>query len=1020
MATQEELRGYLKAAALELEKTRRRLNALEQRRNEPIAVVGMACRYPGGLNSPEDLWSAVAAGRDMASGLPTDRGWDRDNTPDSGVHGQGGLRVGGFVDGVTCFDTDFFHIDSAEALAMDPRQRMVLEPAWEAFERAGIDPSSVRGRDVGVYLGVMSNLGVVHHHSTAAEYPENIAPFLLTGNMPSVVAGRLSHFFGIEGPAVTLDTACSSSLVAIHEGVKSLRAGECSLVMAGGVTVIAAPTDLSGVLGQGHSAADGRCKSFAAQADGTGWGEGVGIVLLERLSDALKNGHPVRAVLRGSAVNHSGAANDLTTPSGLSQQSVIRQALANAGVDAAEVDVIEAHGTGTMLGDLIEAEALMATYGRKRPAEQPLWLGSIKSNITHTAAAAGVGGLIKMVEALSRGVIPPTLHVNEPAPYVDWQSGRIRLATETQPWPASDRPRRAGVSAFGMSGTNAHVIVEQAPEVVAAVDDSGDTRADNAGVVPWVVTARSARALQAQADRLVAHLERNPQARPLDIGLSLADTRAKFAHRAIIIGRGGDELRAGLRCLGADTASAAVMRGVAEGTGRTALLFAGEGTRRVGNQLYAQFPAYAAAFDEVCAHADEHLTIPLRDVWFAGGSDAAPPIERRDYAHFGLFALEVALFRLAQSFGLRPDFLTGCGLGEVAAAHAAGVWTLEDACSLVAQRGRLVESMHISVTHGAPVEVTAGFEGAARPQCFESALAEFGEVCRRVAYSPPRIDIVSAVTGRPIESDEVCSPEYWVEQFGADARLVDALFWARVEGRVENFLGIGPDSELTDLAKNRLAAAAGVSADIVATPLLQPGIDEGTSFVRGLATVYAQGASIDWVAAFAGSDARRVDLPTYAFQPQRCWLEPAARGDVLPVHAAPAPKAKVSGTGSAAQLHTATERALAAAIEQVLGATQVGSEDSFLALGGDSILSLKLAARLWSVSLPLTPQMIFEHPTVRQLAAALDVLVAGRDEKDGDTAVGAMVEKFNYQPMSLSGLSITELASLQASWPGSS
>jgi acyl transferase domain-containing protein len=1087
VASQDELHSYLRLAVLELEKTRRRLRDVEAKAREPIAIVGMACRYPGGLNSPDDLWRAVSEGRDLVSGLPTDRGWDIDglyklSDPNADLDDAPYVRAGGFVSDATEFDADFFGISLREAVIMDPQQRLVLESAWEVFERAGIDPSSVQGSDTAVFIGsVGSAVSGPVNVDIGAEDPDTFLSFLTTGQMSSMTAGRTSYFFGLQGPAATVDTACSSSLVAIHEAVQSLRSGECSLALAGGVTVMASPMAFLVLSAPGASSGDGRCKSFAAAADGAGWGEGVGILLLERLSDAQAKRHPVLAVVRGSAVNHDGGSNALRAPNGSAQHRVIRRALENAGVEAAEVDVVEAHSTGSPLGDLIEAETLMATYGQHRPEGRPLWLGSMKSNVTHTQAAAGVGGVIKMVEAMRHGVIPPTLHIDEPNPYVDW-SGGVQLATVAQPWPQKNGARRAGVSAFGLSGINAHLILEEAPEELPEADDATGPPGDNPlRVIPWVITAKSAEALTAQANRLVAHLEQKTDFRPVDIGLSLASTRAQFEHRAVIAGRDRDELLDGLRSLAAGKISPAVTHGVAGFSAKTAALFPGEGAQSVGigKQLYSSSSVYAHAFDEVCSVFDERMGTPLRDVVFAESESNAPPLlDQTVYAQPVLFAVEVALFRLAQSWGFRPDFVLGHSVGEVTAAYVAGLWSLADACGLVAERSRLMHSIlageaiamlsatateddvmpflrefddRVSIAAiNSPMSLTISGEGTAlaelaanleargvrttglrashafHPSCMDSVLPEFSQVCQQLGYHAPTIPVISGLTGKIVETALLSSPDYWIDQLKKPVRFMDAVRWARFQGGVNNFLEVGPGAELTSMTKNNVIDDDIHLSEVTAAPLLHhANVDENISFVSGLAAVYARGTPIDWAAGYVGSGARRVDLPTYAFQRKRLWLDHTVSGIVWPVGqgGAQLPKSKVRVREAFEPLVTDTERTLAAAIEQVLGVAQVGRTDEFLALGGDSIGAMQLAATMVKAGLPLAPMMIFEHPTVMQLAAALDDAIDQATDQaatEGDSrAVGSVEDDVAYEPMSMSGLSPTELATLEASWPTS-
>ncbi|MGW7090458.1 SDR family NAD(P)-dependent oxidoreductase [Streptomyces sp. NPDC054871] len=942
MAEEDKLRDYLKRLTADLRRTTRKLRELEEQRREPVAVVGMACRYPGGAHSPEELWELLRDGQDVISAMPANRDWHLDDhfDPDPGRPHTSYVREGGFLDDVSGFDAPFFGISPREALAMDPQQRLLLELAWESAERAGIDPHALRGTSTGVFVG--SN--PTEYGGLLGDAPASVGGHLLTGTVLSVLSGRLAYTLGLEGPAVSVDTACSTSLTAVHLAVQALRRGECAMALAGGATVFSTVGPFTEMSRQRVLAADGRCKAFGAGADGMGMAEGAGMVLLEPLGEARRRGHRVLAVIRGSAVNSDGSSNGLTAPSGRAQEKVIRAALADAGLSAADVDAVEAHGTGTELGDPIEAQALLETYGRGRGiSEAPLWLGSVKSNIGHTQAAAGVAGLIKLVLALGHDELPRTLHAHSPSPHIEWDPAALALLNEPVPWRENGRPRRAAVSAFGISGTNAHVIVEQAPaedERPASPDRIPASGPAGSGpALPWLVSGASADGLRAQAVRLAGHLRAHPEPGDDDVAHALATGRAALGHRAVLLGHDRHERLAQLDALGRGEPATGLVTGVRQ-TGRVAFLYPGQGSQRpgMGRELYTAFPEFAEALDEVCAALDEHLDVPVRDVLFAeAGTEQAALLDHTLYTQPTLFAVHTALTRLLRAWGIRPDHLIGHSVGELSAAHLAGVLPLPVAADMVATRAKLLHTLPAGTgmlavlsgpeplteylarhpraeiaAHNAPAATTLAGPSDVLDQvageltangirtrtlkvahAFHSAhtdpvLKAYGDHLAGLFAQHPLgvadIPVISNVTGATATTEQHHDPGYWARHIRMPVRFHQGVTDLLGHG-VTGFLELGPDTTLGPLVQAVLDGADPAADDpepVVVTSAQRRDRPEAPALLTAVARLQAHGTDVDWRPLFAGRDIRRVDLPAYAFQRRTYWLAPAAPSGTQP------------------------------------------------------------------------------------------------------------------------------------------
>ncbi|MFD3735980.1 beta-ketoacyl synthase N-terminal-like domain-containing protein [Streptomyces sp. NPDC058632] len=1033
--------------------------------DEPVAIVGMACRLPGDTVSPEALWALLSDGVDAVSGFPTDRGWNLDTLFDDDPEhpGTSYAREGGFLRDAAHFDAGFFGMSARESLATDPQQRLLLETAWEAVERARIDPLTLRGSRTGVFTGAM-----YHDYATGATDPSGELEGLLpVGTSAGALSGRISYTLGLDGPALTVDTACSSSLVALHLACRSLRSGESELALAGGVAVMATPTPFVGFSRLRGLSPDSRCKSFGEGADGAAWSEGAGLLLLERLSDARRNGHPVLAVIRGSAVNQDGASNGLTAPNGPAQRRVIRRALADAGLTAADVDAVEAHGTGTPLGDPIEAQALLDTYGRERPEGRPLWLGSVKSNLGHTQAAAGVTGVMKMVLALEHGVLPRTLHADTPSSKVDWSPGTVRLLSEAQEWPAGDgRPRRAAVSSFGISGTNAHLVLEEAPveaEVGAGAAPPGRTEGGEGAasgsrevVVPWLVSARDAAALRGQARRLAGYAEAHPEIPARDIAYSLLTTRSLHCRTAVLTGADRAALMAAAAGFARGDVAGAVGRSAGGGSLEPAFVFTGQGSQRpgMGRALAAAFPVFDAALREVCAELDPLLERPLTSVMWAGpDSEEAGLLHGTGYAQPALFAFQVALYRLLASWGLTPARLVGHSVGEIAAAHVAGVLSLPDACTLVTARGRLMQSLPpggamvavrcseddvlpwlegraqdiaVAAVNGPRSVVLSGADGpltelageltaaghktrrlvvshAFHSPLMEPMLAAFRETVASLSFAGPGLPLISGVTGRPLTAEEARDPGHWMRHARETVRFADAV-GRLADAHTGVYVELGPEAALTPMVDECLEERSGRREPgtlPLVEPLLRGGEDEERAVLAAAVRLHAHGLPVDWRAVLPG--ARVVPLPTYAFQHESYWLASVPAGTVAvaspdtvgAADTAPVLAERLAGLTDAERVAFVTDLVrgeLAAVVGGELP-PDAGPGLAFTEFGVTSVTAVELRNRLTAVTgVRLPPTLVFDHPS----PAAVARLVCDTLQQSGPVRVrdaGTLVDE---------------------------
>lgn len=989
--------------------------------NEPVAVIGVGCRFPGDIDGPERLWDFLTEKKCAITAYP-DRGFTNAGTF---------AESGGFLKDVAGFDNRFFDIPPDEALRMDPQQRLLLEVSWEALEHAGIIPESLRLSRTGVFVGV-SSTDYVRLVSASAQQKSTI--WDNTGGSSSIIANRISYFLDIQGPSIVIDTACSSSLVAVHLACRSLSTWDCDIALVGGTNVLISPEPWGGFREAGILSQTGCCHAFDKSADGMVRGEGCGVIVLQRLSDARLEGRRILAILTGSAVNQDGKSNGIMAPNPSAQIGVLENACKSARVDPLEIGYVEAHGTGTSLGDRIEAHALGMVFGRKRPGSGPLMIGSIKPNIGHLEGAAGIAGLIKAVLMVERGSLLPSGGFTEPNPAIPFTELGLRVVDELQEWPVvAGRPRRAGVSSFGFGGTNAHVIVEEAGSVGAdTVSGRADVGGSGGGVVAWVISGKTASALAAQAGRLGRYVRARPALDVVDVGYSLVSTRSVFDHRAVVVGQTRDELLAGLAGVVAGRPEAGVVCGVGKPAGKTAFVFAGQGSQwlGMGSELYAAYPVFAEALDAVVDELDRHLRYPLRDVIWGHDQDL---LNTTEFAQPALFAVEVALYRLLMSWGVRPGLVLGHSVGELAAAHVAGALCLPDAAMLVAARGRLMQalpaggamfavqaredevapmlghdvsiaavngpaSVVISGAHDAVSAIADRLRGQGRrvhrlavAHAFHSALmepmiAEFTAVAAELSVGLPTIPVISNVTGQLV-ADDFASADYWARHIRAVVRFGDSVRSAHCAG-ASRFIEVGPGGGLTSLIEASLA-----DAQIVSVPTLRKDRPEPVSVMTAAAQGFVSGMGLDWASVFSGYRPKRVELPTYAFQHQKFWLAPApsvsdptAAGQI---GASDGGAELLASSGFAARLAgRSADEQLAAAIEVVCehaaavlgrdGAAGLDAGQAFADSGFNSLSAVELRNRITAVTAVTLPATaIFDHPTPTELAQYLITQIDG-------------------------------------------